>query len=105
MRVHAIWIALLAAIVEGICCILRFGVGLQSTRDTAWFARFTLGLRVHHGYVGALMVPVALLVLRRWPLLRRWTVYVGLAFVLSDLVHHFAVLWPLTGSPQFDFVY
>ncbi len=104
-RAHPVWIAVLAAIVEGVSCLFRFGFGLQSTRDTAWMALFTFGVRIHHGYVGAVMVLVALLLNREKRLLRRWTAYVGLALVISDLIHHFVVLWLATGAPQIDFVY
>lgn len=93
---------LLAIVIETITVILRFGFALQSTRDTAALGAFTLGLRVHHGYIGLLLVPLA------WcfPLGLRhavWIIAIGLIF--SDLAHHFIVLWYFTGSPQFDFVY
>jgi hypothetical protein len=29
----------------------------------------------------------------------------GSALLFSDLAHHFLVLWPTTGSPQFDLFY
>jgi hypothetical protein len=25
--------------------------------------------------------------------------------IFSDLAHHFIVLWPITGSPEFDIIY
>ena len=34
-----------------------------------------------------------------------WSVIVGAALVISDLVHHFLVLWPVTGNPQFQLFY
>lgn len=99
-----IWIVLLTLGFEAVTCLARFGLELQSTRDTAVLAQATFGVRIHHGYVGALMllglhsprVP------ERW---RPWLFRIGAALVCSDLVHHFAVLWPITGSPEFDFVY
>ena len=36
---------------------------------------------------------------------RNATLLLGAALFLSDMVHHFLVLWPVTGSPQFDLVY
>ncbi len=94
---------LLAVLIEGITVLLRFGLRLESTRDTAsTIGNFTLGLRIHHGYVGVLLLPLG------WcfPLGLRhalWIVAFGLIF--SDLAHHFLVLWPIEGSPQFDLVY
>jgi hypothetical protein len=90
-------------LIEAITCLLRFGLRLQSTRDTASMARFTFGLRIHHGYLGVCFV-VAGLFLRasRW---KDVLVIVGGALALSDLIHHFLVLWPITGSPQFDWLY
>lgn len=93
----------LAVAIEAVTVLLRFGADLQSTRDTAWVARLTFGLRVHHGYLGALAL-AALLVLRD-PAWRRGALILGLGLLLSDLAHHFLVLWPWTGSPQFDLVY
>ncbi|MBI1832228.1 MAG: hypothetical protein HYR84_12355 [Planctomycetes bacterium] len=93
---------LLAIIIEAVTIAFRFGLNLQSTRDTAALGAFTLGLRVHHGYIGVFLVPLA------WCFptgLRHllWIIAIGL--IVSDLAHHFLVLWPITGSPQFDFVY
>ena len=38
-------------------------------------------------------------------LLRHWGLRIGGALFASDLIHHFAVLWPVTGSPGFDLRY
>jgi len=83
---------------------MRFGMGLQSTRDTGLIGYLTFNIRIHHGYVGLLMLVVAWL----WPqplLLRNALVIIGGGCLVSDLVHHFLVLWPVTGSPEFDLVY
>lgn len=94
---------ILAFAIEALTIILRFGFLLESTKDTASsVGRLTFGLRVHHGYIGLFLVPLA------WcfpPGIRHalWIVAIGL--IVSDFVHHFFVLWPITGSPQFDFVY
>ena len=96
--------SILAIPIEAVTAGFRFGAGLQSTRDTAWIARFTFGLRIHHGYVGLLLLLLASIGtasrLRRNALL-----IVGIALLFSDLFHHFLVLWPITGSPQFDLFY
>lgn len=101
------WIALLTTAMESVTCLFRFGFGLESTRDTTVIARFTGGIRIHHGYVGAVMVLVASknARCRRHPLLQSWVRRVGWAMIVSDLIHHFLVLWPITGDPQFDLMY
>lgn len=93
---------ILALAIEAVTVGLRYGLKKESTKDTAFIATFTFGLRVHHGYIGLFLVPLA------WcfPLGIRhalWIAAVGL--IVSDLVHHFFVLWPIEGSPQFDLVY
>jgi hypothetical protein len=91
-----------ALVVEAATCLFRFGLDLQSTRDTALIARLTFGLRIHHGYVGLLLVLLSLLQPGLW---RNVALMVGLSFIVSDFIHHFLVLWPITGSPQFDLTY
>jgi hypothetical protein len=96
--------SLLAALAfEAITCALRFGLGLQSTRDTSTLARFTFGLRIHHGYAGvALLIGCAFLKPSR---LRDGLIIAGIGLAASDLVHHFVVLWLVTGDPRFDLFY
>ena len=59
---------------------------------------------MHHGYLG-LGVGLAALLLPVPAPFRAWTFWIGIALVASDLIHHFLVLWPLTGSPEFHIVY
>ncbi|HMP04601.1 MAG TPA: hypothetical protein PKD86_07610 [Gemmatales bacterium] len=98
-----IWVLLLTALFEVITLVFRVGLDLQSTRDTPFLKPYTLGLRIHHGYIGALLVLWGWFMARDW--LSRWCRRVGLALILSDLIHHFVVLWPWTGSPHFDLFY
>jgi hypothetical protein len=93
----------LAAAIEGVTCLLRFGLGMQATRDTEWIARFTLGFRIHHGYFGILaLAAAAALPAGPW---RNLLVSLGTGLVVSDLVHHFAILWMFKGSPEFHVKY
>ena len=96
----------LTALWELIAVALRFGGGFESTRDTAPFlSALTFGLRIHHGYIGLLLVLVGYAG-RSW--LRRWStplLVLGWSLIASDLIHHFLVLWPITGSPEFDLLY
>ncbi len=101
---HWQWVLWLTLVIEVVTCLLRFGGGLESTVDTAFVAPLTLGWRIHHSYIGLLLALVA----RAWPrghLLRCWGARLGWALLASDLVHHFLVLWPITGSPHFDLRY
>jgi len=86
---------------------MRYGFEMQSTRDTAsTIGVLTFGLRIHHGYVGVVMILSALVTAARWPRMRpHLLVWGGAALVCSDLIHHFLVLWPIEGSPEFHIWY
>ena len=57
-RRTALAVVLATLIIEAVTCGLRFGLGLQSGRDTSALARWTLGLRIHHGYVGVVLLMI-----------------------------------------------
>ena len=117
------WIATWTTGFESLTCLMRFGFHLQSTKDTTKLAPYTFGLRIHHGYVGILMLILSgsascCCGQRRRCVIRNlccqriiavqtriWFVRIGWSLILSDAIHHFLVLWPITGSPQFDLVY
>lgn len=99
-----IFTVVLAVVFEAATLFCRFGLNLQSTRDTRWLARWTGGLRIHHGYIGAAALPPALF-MPVDPLVGQVGIVIAGGLLLSDLAHHFLVLWPLTGSPQFDLSY
>ena len=103
LGIDALWCLALTAVFEGLACLFHFGLRMRTTRDTRSLRWMTFGLRIHHGYVGLLLM-VAAFFFRRgsW---RRWLLIVGLALVLSDLAHHFLVLWPITGHSDFDLSY
>ncbi len=96
----ALLTAALTAAIELVTLILRFGLGLEAQVDTAWMERFTFGYRDHHGYWGILLLVVAAFARKR-PALRNALVMIGASLFLSDMIHHFLVLWPVTGSPEF----
>jgi hypothetical protein len=100
-----IWLygLVLGAIFEAITLLLRFGAGHTARETFSFLAPYTFGWRAHHSYMGVLVVIVAFFIVSRpW---RRWLFVLGLALILSDLAHHFLILWPLTGSPEFDLRY
>jgi hypothetical protein len=95
----------LTAVLELVTLILRFGLRWESTRDTEVIGLFTFGLRVHHGYCGLVLLIVAYGLSQSHARLSRLGYVMGWSLLLSDMIHHFLVLWPVTGSPQFDFFY
>lgn len=91
---------------ELLTCILRFGLKLESTRDTASvLSHITCGYRIHHSYIGGVMMVIAGVFWNRYPRLMSWCLAIGLGLFFSDMIHHFLVLWPIVGSPQFDLTY
>lgn len=103
------WAIGLTLAFEAITILFRFGFKVEATRDTAkYVARWTRGMRVHHGYWGVplLTLGAVALALSLGPMQASvWMIIVGLALIKSDLMHHFLVLWPITGSHDFDLVY
>jgi len=102
--INICWIAGLTLLFEGITCLLRFGLGMESTRDTGMLRLLTFGLRIHHGYLGVVLLAAAFLLPNGWRL-RKWCFRVAAALMASDLIHHLLVLWPITGDPHLDLTY
>ena len=98
------WGLALAGAIEALTCVLRFGFELESHVHTSAMAPFTFGLRVHHGYWGILLLVIAAFVKKRRAF-RNALLVLGLGLFVSDVVHHFLVLWPITGSPEFYLMY
>lgn len=98
------WIAILTLVIEAITALLRFGFGIQSTQSTAFIANYTFGIRIHHGYLGVILLLIALI--STIPVyVRNILIILGSSMLLSDLIHHFIVLWLITGDPQFHLTY
>ena len=99
-------ILVLTLVLELITLGMRFGFRLESTRDTAsTIGRVTFGIRIHHGYCGVLLILVAWGLSQTHLWISRGLWILGWSLLLSDLIHHFLVLWPIRGSPQFDLFY
>jgi hypothetical protein len=92
-----------AVAIEAITVFFRFALNLQSTRDTEAIGAFTFGLRIHHGYLGVLLLPIALCF--RNSAVRNLLFVAAVGLIVSDLFHHFLVLWPIYGDPQFHIFY
>lgn len=103
------WTLALTIVFELVTILFRFGFKLKATRDTArYVARWSRGLRIHHGYWGVPLSIVGLSLLFLLPSAAQpaaWALVLGLALIKSDLIHHFLVLWPITGHHEFDLVY
>ncbi len=98
------WIAILTLVIEAITVLFRFGFRIQATRSPAFIARFTFGIRIHHGYLGIILLIVSLI--PTLPVyLPNMLLILGSSLLLSDLIHHFVVLWWITGDPQFHLRY
>lgn len=92
--------------IEAVTALFRFGLGLEATRSTAsTVGVLTHGIRIHHGYIGVLVLAVAWGLLESRPALARWLIVIGGAMAATDLIHHFVVLMVVTGDPGFDFAY
>jgi uncharacterized membrane protein YgdD (TMEM256/DUF423 family) len=98
--------AVLTVLFEAFTAFGRFGLNMQATRDTAaTIGMITFGVRIHHGYLGLLLVAIAFWGLKTKPDIAKWVLAIGIALVCSDAIHHFGVLWLITGSPQCDLFY
>lgn len=97
---------IVTAVIEGITILFRFGFGLQANKHTAsTVGHLTKGVRIHHGYVGVFLIVVIIAIRQRVTLLFAPTLVLGIALLASDIIHHFLILWPITGHHEFDWVY
>jgi hypothetical protein len=88
-----------AMFVELLTVLLRFGFRLESQIHTKKIGKITRGYRAHHGYYGVpLLAFAAALPLG---LAANVMIIAGLGLLVSDLIHHFLVLWPVTGHHEF----
>ncbi len=99
-----LWLFILTVAIEAVSILLRFGFNLQAEEITSFVSYFTYGLRLHHGYFGAIILIVPYFLLKT-TYIRNLLIIAGGALLLSDLVYHFLVVWPVTGSPEFYFIY
>lgn len=109
MRLDAatiVWALLGTTVIEIICIVLRFGFDKDSTSATAsTIGVLTFGYRIHHGYIGMLMIPLGIWFFDGVKSPGWWALVIGVSLFASDFIHHFFVLWPIIGTPDFDLVY
>ncbi len=96
---------LLTIVFELITAWFRFGQGLSANRTTAPIGRITRGVRIHHGYFGVVTAAAAVVASTSAPQFAEPLLSLSIGLILSDLVHHFLVLWPITGSHEFHLRY
>ena len=96
----------LTILMELLTVFLRYGCKLEWRKVSASIVgKWPLGIRIHHGYIGVLMVLWAVFGLKPDTPLYDWNLIIGWSLFLSDLIHHFLILWPIEGNPQFDLRY
>lgn len=96
---------LLALLIECLTAMGRFCYGIRTLHHTPErVRRLTGGLRLHHGYLGIGGMAAALLPGAPSQVAACLAIG-GIGLLLSDLSHHFVVLWAVTGRPQFHFFY
>ena len=101
-----LWTFIGTSAVELVCVAFRFVFGIDATGDTAsTLGALTGGLRVHHGYIGLVCSIIALVMLRSNRSFAQRVLIIGLSLLLSDLIHHFIVLWLTVGNPEFYLLY
>ncbi len=99
-------IIMLTLLFEVIALVCRFVLGLEASvvgRDT--IGSLTFNIRIHHGYIGVLMILAGFLWPKEFKSTAIWITIIGVSLFVSDLIHHFAVLWPITGDHQFHLIY
>ena len=83
---------ILTILFEAVACVGRFGLGIRSREH---IVPLTLGVRIHHGYIGGVLWILALIVSAP---MATYFGALGAALVVSDLIHHFVVLPIATGQ-------
>lgn len=97
-------IILVTLLFEFITVVCRFAFGLRAGTSFSFLGTLTGGYRIHHLYVGASLTGVVLIT-GLSPSLNNALLILGMGLILSDLLHHFVVLWPITGAHEFHMTY
>ncbi len=95
-------ITLLTAAIELITVFFRFALEMKAGETTKAVSALTLGVRIHHGYVGLALITAGVFFSEKYKTIAFIT---GASLFLSDLIHHFVVLKLITGSAEFDIFY
>ena len=101
---YIISILVCTLICELATCVGRFAFKISVREKEQAIKKLTFGIRIHHSYVGIGMILAAaianLFVSSNPPWLSLLGV-VGWGLLLSDIIHHFLVLYLVTGNTEF----
>ncbi len=101
-----VWSLGLTFLFETLTLFMRFGLGLEwAAVSRSTVGVLTFGVRVHHSFVGLILLLGASLMVDRLGMWQGLAFATGWGLLFSDLIHHFLVLWPITGRPQFHLLY
>ena len=85
-------------------CTGRFALKISFKEKEQVIKKLTFGIRIHHSYVGIGMILAAaiasLFVSGKPPWLSLLGI-LGWGLLLSDIIHHFLVLYLVTGNTEF----
>src|SRR5262245_40232996 len=91
---------------EGLALLFHFVFGWEARVTNAdnlgWL---TGGFRLHPGLLGLLMLVAALVFRARRAVLTTWLIILGGGLLISDLIRHLFILWPITGNPDLSLFY
>lgn len=79
----------------------RLSGGMRRVGENRWGAllrKLTFGIRVHHGYIGAVLWFAGHLTSGEL------LMFIGAVMFWSDILHH-TLLWVVTGDPEYDIVW
>jgi hypothetical protein len=91
-------------VIEIVTCIGRFGFDISMKEKEGAITALIFGVRIHHGYVGAFCL-LSAFVITRFKLKGDFNtnlLYIGgWALLISDIIHHFIVLYLIVGKTEF----
>ena len=103
-RSFIVTVIVFAMVIEIITCLGRFGFKISMKEHESTVKKNTFGVRIHHGYIGAFLL-LAAYAMTHLNILKDFDfrlVYVaGWALLISDIIHHFIVLYLITGKTEF----
>ena len=83
----------ITSVIDLIALYIRFNYGIKSDfRVNGW--------RIHHGYVGLGLFATGALLFEEKKKLKSLLKVVGASLILSDLIYHYGIMLPITGSPE-----
>ncbi|MFH0951969.1 MAG: hypothetical protein V1838_02135 [Patescibacteria group bacterium] len=94
---------LLAVFFEMVTSLFRFAFYHLVIRFHRTVAILTGGYHVHHAFIGIIFLIIGLIIAD--PGVKNIAIFIGVGLLVSDLLHHFVVLWIVTGQHEFQLRY